>query len=98
MSVLNKMKVAVAAGVLVLSTTAVYAKDVNIRVQSVLGTKSDEVHMLKEFAKDVHELTGGSVTIEVLPGGSVVGNTDIIDAIDAGLLDGGFCLDPLLGW
>ena len=90
MSVLNKMKVAVAAGVLVLSTTAVYAKDVNIRVQSVLGTKSDEVHMLKEFAKDVHELTGGSVTIEVLPGGSVVGNTDIIDAIDAGLLDGGF--------
>ena len=66
------------------------AKVVNLRVQSVLGTKSDEVHMLKEFAKDVHELTGGTVTIEVLPGGSVVGNTDIIDAIDSGLLDGGF--------
>ena len=90
MSVLNKMKLAAVAGALIISTTTVYAKDVNIRVQSVLGTKSDEVHMLKEFAKDVSELTDGSVNIEILPGGSVVGNTDIIDAIDAGLLDGGF--------
>ena len=90
MSVLNKMKLAAVAGALIISTTAVYAKDVTIRVQSVLGTKSDEVHMLNEFANDVRELTDGSVNIEILPGGSVVGNTDIIDAIDAGLLDGGF--------
>jgi TRAP-type mannitol/chloroaromatic compound transport system substrate-binding protein len=112
MSVLNKMKWPVVAGVVVIvfglgiytnpkpdtapapSTQAVTetapAEVVNLRVQSVLGIKSDEVHMLKSFAKDVHDLTDGSVTIEVLPGGSVVGNTDIIDAIDSGLLDGGF--------
>ena len=90
MSMLNKMKLGAIAGALIISTTAVYAKDVTIRVQSVLGTKSDEVHMLNEFANDVRELTDGSVNIEILPGGSVVGNTDIIDAIDAGLLDGGF--------
>ena len=28
--------------------------------------------------------------MEILPGGSVVPNSDIIDAVDAGLLDGGF--------
>ena len=90
MSILNKMKLAAVASALIISTTAVYAKDVTIRVQSVLQTKSDEVHMLHEFAKDVRELTDGSVNIEILPGGSVVGNSDLIDAIDAGLLDGGF--------
>ena len=90
MSVLNKVKLAVVAGALIISSTAIHAKDVTIRVQSVLGTKSDEVHMLNEFANDVRELTGGSVNIEILPGGSVVGNRDIIDAIDSGLLDGGF--------
>ena len=40
MSVLNKMKFAAAAGVFIMSTTAVYAKDVNLRVQSVLGYAS----------------------------------------------------------
>ena len=45
--------------------------ETTIRVQSVLGDSSDEVVMLKEFAKDVGELTGGSLTIEVLPAGAV---------------------------
>jgi len=61
-----------------------------IKLQSVLGDSSDEVVMLKAFADDVSELTGGSVTIEVMPAGAVVGPRDIIDAVDAGLVDAGF--------
>jgi len=64
--------------------------ETTIRVQSVLGDSSDEVVMLKEFAKDVGELTGGSLTIEVLPAGAVVSPSDIIDAVDAGLVEAGF--------
>ena len=61
-----------------------------IKVQSVIGDKADEIVMLKDFAKNVSDLTGGEVLIEVLPANSVVGNADILDAVDKGLLDGGF--------
>ena len=64
--------------------------ETKIRVQSVLSDTADEVFMLKEFAKDVAELTGGSLTIEVLPAGAVVGPRDIMDAVDAGLVEAGF--------
>lgn len=61
-----------------------------LRIQSVLSTSADEVVMLRAFGDDVAELTGGSLTIEVLPAGAVVGPRDIMDAVDAGLVEGGF--------
>ena len=61
-----------------------------IRVQSVLPDTADEVFMLKDFAKDVAELTDGSLVIEVLPAGAIVGPRDIMDAVDAGLVEAGF--------
>ena len=61
-----------------------------LRIQSVLPTTADEVFMLNEFGKDVAALTGGSLTIEVLPAGAVVGPRDVMDAVDAGLVEGGF--------
>ena len=61
-----------------------------IRVQSVLPNKADEVFMLNEFGKDVAALTNGSLKIEVLPAGAVVSARDVIDAVDAGLVEGGF--------
>jgi len=61
-----------------------------LRIQSVLTDNADEVFMLKEFGKDVAALTGGSLTIEVLPAGAIVGARDVMDAVDAGLVEGGF--------
>ncbi|NND90882.1 MAG: TRAP transporter substrate-binding protein [Granulosicoccus sp.] len=61
-----------------------------IKVQSVLGDKADEIVMLKDFATTVSELTAGEVNIEVLPNNSVVAQADVLDAVDKGLLDGGF--------
>ncbi len=63
---------------------------ITIKVQSVIGDKADEIVMVKDFAANVRELTDGEVNIEVLPANSVVGNADILDAVDKGLLDGGF--------
>jgi TRAP-type mannitol/chloroaromatic compound transport system substrate-binding protein len=77
------------AAALAMIASAATAETV-IRIQSVLGNSSDEVRMVESFAADVADLTGGSVKIEVLPAGAVVGPRDIIDAVDAGLVEGGF--------
>ena len=77
------------ASALVMSGVA-QAKEVVIRVQSVIPAQADEVFMLNEFAKDVFDLTNGEVKIEVLPAGAVVPAGDIIDAVDQGLVEGGF--------
>jgi TRAP-type mannitol/chloroaromatic compound transport system substrate-binding protein len=66
------------------------AGKVTIKVQSVLPTKADEIVMVKDFAANVSALTNGEVTIEVLPDGAVVSGRDILDAVDKGLVDGGF--------
>ena len=39
---------------------------------------------------DVTALTGGDVTFEVLPAGAVVGVKETLDAVEAGLVEGGF--------
>jgi len=66
------------------------AKAIKIRIQSVIPTSADEVIMLKEFGKDVEDLTNKSVTFEVLPAGAVVAVNDTLDAVDKGLIEAGF--------
>jgi len=61
-----------------------------IRVQSVIPAQADEVHMLSDFAADVAALTDGSLVIEILPAGAVVGVAETLDAVDSGLIEGGF--------
>jgi len=72
-----------------LTASMAYA-EVRIRVQSVIPSKADEVTMLKEFAADVAALTNNEVIIEVLPAGAVVGVRETLDAVDKGLIEGGF--------
>ncbi len=94
MSRLNSLKKGIAAvgiGASVLLAPALaQAKEVHIKVQAVIGTQTTEVKMLKDFMSDVTALTGGEVTFEVLPAGAVVGVTETLDAVDSGLVDGGF--------
>ena len=78
------------AAALALMASPAMAADKVLRIQSLLPTSADEVVMLKEFGKDVAALTGGSLTVEVLPAGAVVGPRDIIDAVDAVLVEGSF--------
>jgi len=66
------------------------AGKVTIKIQSVLPTQADEIVMVKDFAANVAALTNGEVQIEVLPDGAVVPGRDILDAVDKGLVDGGF--------
>jgi TRAP-type mannitol/chloroaromatic compound transport system substrate-binding protein len=64
--------------------------ETKIRVQSVIPTTADEVTMLKDFGQDVSDLTNGEVTFEILPAGAIVGVQETLDAVDKGLIEGGF--------
>ncbi|MGE0358126.1 MAG: TRAP transporter substrate-binding protein [Burkholderiales bacterium] len=88
----NIARAVVTAAALALAPAVANAqgKPVKIRVQSVIPTSADEVTMLKEFAADVASLTNNSVTFEVLPAGAVVAVNDTLDAVDKGLIEGGF--------
>ena len=93
MSVLSKMTKTVlstALGLAVMGSSVAFAAEVKIRIQSVIPAKADEVHMLNDFAADVLALTNGEVQIEVLPAGAVVGVKETLDAVDKGLIEGGF--------
>ena len=80
----------VAAAAILLGTALTASAETVIRVQSVIPSSADEVTMLNDFGADVAALTGGEVTIEVLPAGAVVGVQETLDAVDAGLIEGGF--------
>lgn len=77
-------------GMTLLFNGVALAKKVKIRVQSVIPIKADEVVMLKDFAKNVSALTNGEVQIEVLPAGAVVAVKETLEAVDKGLIEGGF--------
>lgn len=85
----NLKTLGVGIATLALTASAALAQTV-IRVQSVIPAQADEVHMLQEFANDVEALTGGSVKFEILPAGAVVGVRETLDAVDSGLIEGGF--------
>ncbi len=69
--------------------TGAMAKTV-IRVQSVIPSKADEVTMLQDYADTVGALTAGSVEIKILPAGAIVGVKETLEAVDKGLIEGGF--------
>ena len=93
MSLLNNFTKGLGASALALTMFAgsALAEPVTIRVQSVISAKADEVTMLQDFADDVAALTADDpVTIEILPAGAVVGVRETLDAVDKGLVEGGF--------
>lgn len=73
-----------------LATSSPAEARVKLQVQTVMSASSDEAKLLKDFASDVSRLTSGEVRIEVLAPGTVVGVRETLDAVDKGLLDGGF--------
>ena len=89
MIALAKHFAAFAAAVALVAAPVASAKT-TIRVQSVIPTKADEVTMLRDYADNVRALTQGEVDIEVLPAGAVVGVKETLDAVDKGLIEGGF--------
>ena len=87
---ITKGAVSAAFGIVAMTAASVSANEVTIRVQSVIPAQADEVFMLNEFAADVAALTNNELKIVVLPAGAVVGVAETLDAVDKGLIEGGF--------
>lgn len=64
------------------------ASAAELKMQTFLGANASTTKAFEAMAAQLKEDTGGEVAITVLPGGSVVGAGETIDAIQNGLLDG----------
>jgi TRAP-type mannitol/chloroaromatic compound transport system substrate-binding protein len=60
-----------------------------MRWQSTWPAKDIFHEYANDFAKKVHDMTGGELKIEVLPAGAVVPAFGLLDAVSKGTLDGG---------
>ncbi len=72
-----------------LAPVAVHA-ETTIRIQAATPKTADEAVMLQRFADNVAALTNGEIKMQILGAGEVVGAREIIDAVDKGLVEGGF--------
>jgi TRAP-type mannitol/chloroaromatic compound transport system substrate-binding protein len=79
-----------AAATLAVPSAALAQQSARLRLQTAVPAAADEFKMLQVFAKRVDAMTGGRLKVEVLPDGAVVGAFEILDAVDKGLVEGGF--------
>ena len=60
-----------------------------LKIQSTWAAKDIFQEILQDWANKVKEMSGGRLTIDLLPVGSVVGTSELINAVNEGILDGG---------
>ena len=73
-----------------LSPAAQAADPIKWRVQTALPAASMYMDILKDFGRNVDEMSGGRLQTEMLPVGAVVGFFEVMDAVDKGIVEGGF--------
>ena len=61
----------------------------NLKIQSTWAAKDIFQEILQDWADKVKEMSGGRLNIDLLPVGSVVGTSELINAVSEGVLDGG---------
>ena len=66
------------------------AKTTKWRIQTALPAASMYFDILKQFGANVDAMSGGRLKTEVLPVGAVVGFFEVMDAVDKGVVEGGF--------
>lgn len=59
-------------------------------MQTAVPNASIYFELLKRYADRVDRMTNGRLKIEVLPDGAVVGAFEILDAVDKGIIEGGY--------
>ena len=69
-------------------STSVLAADFNLKIQSSDPSGDKNFQVQQKWAKRVGIMTDGRIKITLLPTGSVVKNTETLDAIRQGILDG----------
>ncbi|MDJ0635240.1 MAG: TRAP transporter substrate-binding protein [Xenococcaceae cyanobacterium MO_188.B29] len=60
-----------------------------LKMQSTWAAQDIFQEILQDWANKVNEMSGGRLTIDLLPVGSVVGTSELMNAVSEGILDGG---------
>ena len=72
------------------SSPAQAAKTYKLQIQSAVPNASVYFKLLERFAKRVDDMSAGRFKIKILPAGAVVPVFEILDAVDKGIVNGGF--------
>jgi TRAP-type mannitol/chloroaromatic compound transport system substrate-binding protein len=80
----------VAAVALFASAGLAQAQQYKARVQTAVPAASIYFELLKRFGDRVDKMTGGRLKLEMLPDGAVVPAFEILDAVDKGVVEGGY--------
>ncbi len=78
------MALAVCAG-----TMSAWAQQ-KVRMQTAVPSASIYFELLKRYADRVDKMSNGRLKIEVLPDGAIVPAFEILDAVDKGIVEGGY--------
>ncbi len=65
-------------------------KTYTLRIQTAVPAASVYYELLKHFGERVQKMSGGRLKTEVLPDGAIVSAFEILDAVDKGVVEGGF--------
>src|SRR6186713_2524870 len=61
-----------------------------VRMQTAVPSASIYFELLKRYADRVDKMSNGRIKIEVLPDGAIVPAFEILDAVDKGIVEGGY--------
>jgi TRAP-type mannitol/chloroaromatic compound transport system substrate-binding protein len=61
-----------------------------VRLQTAVPSASIYFELLKRYADRVDKMSAGKIKIEVLPDGAIVPAFEILDAVDKGIVEGGY--------
>ena len=89
----SRLSFVTAAVLLALATTAptnATAKTIKWRIQTAVPAASMYMDIIKSFGANIDAMSGGRLKTEVLPVGAVVGFFEVMDAVDKGVVEGGF--------
>jgi TRAP-type mannitol/chloroaromatic compound transport system substrate-binding protein len=65
-------------------------KTIKWRIQTAVPAASMYMDIIKSFGANIDAMSGGRLKTEVLPVGAVVGFFEVMDAVDKGVVEGGF--------
>lgn len=84
------LSIACAAALLLgLASAGVQAQQ-KVRMQAAVPAASIYFELLKRYADRVDKMSNGRLKIEVLPDGAIVPAFEILDAVDKGIVEGGY--------
>jgi len=87
-------RVALAIGVVALACSSAFAQTaqapVRMRIQTAVPSASIYFELLRKMGDRIDRMSAGRVKMEFLPDGAVVPAFEILDAVDKGVVDGGY--------